>query len=111
MEGAERDSTHLQRELELPPEVVQVVELEALGRRGKALRAAAALATGRTSMPNVFIGGRSVGGFTDGFAQDNPPHGEHRRGVGKSGSTLRLLPRASDWQPSREPLCGEAVPE
>ena len=43
-----------------------VVELEDFGRSGKALRAALADATGRTSMPNAFVGGRSVGGFTDG---------------------------------------------
>lgn len=59
--------TLLLDELALPPEAVRVVELEELGRQGKALRAAAALATGRTSMPNVFVGGRSVGGYTDGF--------------------------------------------
>ena len=51
----------------ISPEAVRVVELEELGRQGKALRAAAALATGRTSMPNVWIGGRSVGGYTDGY--------------------------------------------
>ena len=44
----------------------RVVELEDLGRDGKALRAALSDATGRTSMPNVFVGGASIGGFTDG---------------------------------------------
>ena len=53
-------------------ERTRVVELEDLGRRGKALRAALALATGRTSLPNVFVGGRSVGGFTDGYADADP---------------------------------------
>ena len=61
--------TLLLDELEVPLEAVRVVELEQLGRGGKSLRAAAALATGRTSMPNVFVGGRSVGGFTDGFTK------------------------------------------
>eukprot|EP00964_Phaeocystis_antarctica_P025049 scaffold14044_cov52-Phaeocystis_antarctica.AAC.7 len=61
--------TLLLDELAIPPEAVRVVELEELGRDGKSLRAAAALATGRTSMPNVFVGGRSVGGYTDGFTK------------------------------------------
>ena len=47
---------------------LRIVELEELGLEGKRLRAACALATGRTSMPNIFVGGRSIGGFTDGFA-------------------------------------------
>ena len=55
------------------PDVVSVVELEPLGRRGKALRAALALATGRTSLPNVFVGAKSVGGHTDGYAECAPP--------------------------------------
>jgi glutaredoxin len=45
---------------------LRVVELEDLGRRGKELRAAIALATSRTSMPSIWIGGRCVGGYTDG---------------------------------------------
>eukprot|EP00747_Dinoflagellata_sp_TGD_P163486 gnl/TRDRNA2_/TRDRNA2_182190_c0_seq1.p1 gnl/TRDRNA2_/TRDRNA2_182190_c0~~gnl/TRDRNA2_/TRDRNA2_182190_c0_seq1.p1 ORF type:complete len:352 (+),score=33.49 gnl/TRDRNA2_/TRDRNA2_182190_c0_seq1:70-1125(+) len=59
-------------EMNLSPGSVHVVELEDLGREGKALRAALALATGRTSMPNVFVGGRSVGGFTDGDPSGDP---------------------------------------
>lgn len=50
----------------LPPGSVRVVELEDLGRDGKRLRAALALATGRTSLPSIFVGGRCVGGYTDG---------------------------------------------
>ena len=51
-----------------------VVELESLGREGKALRASIALATGRTSMPSVFVGGKACGGFTDGdFPQSDEP--------------------------------------
>ena len=50
--------------------ILQVIELEDLGRNGKKLRAAIALATGRTSMPACFISGKSVGGFTDGFERD-----------------------------------------
>ena len=45
---------------------LRVVELEPLGREGKRLRASIAMATGRTSMPAIFVGGRAVGGFTDG---------------------------------------------
>jgi len=51
---------------------LRVVELEDLGRDGKRLRAALALATGRTSMPSIFVGGRCIGGFTDGDPQGDP---------------------------------------
>ena len=44
----------------------RVVELEDLGREGKRLRAALAIATGRTSMPAVFVNSRAIGGYTDG---------------------------------------------
>ena len=47
--------------------ILQIVELEDLGWKGKELRASIALATGRTSMPACFIGGLSIGGYTDGF--------------------------------------------
>jgi len=47
---------------------LQIIELEDLDRDGKKLRAAIALATGRTSMPACFLGGKSIGGYTDGFA-------------------------------------------
>jgi glutaredoxin len=43
-----------------------VVDLEPLGPRGKALRAAVAADSGRTSMPAVYVRGAPVGGFTDG---------------------------------------------
>ena len=48
---------------------LQIIELEELGRNGKTLRAAISLATGRTSMPACFIGGKSIGGYTDGFEE------------------------------------------
>jgi glutaredoxin len=51
---------------------VRVIELEDLGRTGKALRAAIALATGRTSMPEIFVGGKCIGGFTDGEPEGDP---------------------------------------
>ena len=47
--------------------MVQIIELEELGWNGKEIRASIALATGRTSMPACFVGGKSIGGFTDGF--------------------------------------------
>lgn len=47
--------------------IIQIIELEYLGWKGKELRASIALATGRTSMPACFIGGFSIGGYTDGF--------------------------------------------
>uniref|UniRef100_A0A7S2A7Z5 Glutaredoxin domain-containing protein n=1 Tax=Trieres chinensis TaxID=1514140 RepID=A0A7S2A7Z5_TRICV len=47
--------------------ILKVVELEDLGRKGKELRAAIALETGRTSMPAVFYGFKGIGGFTDGM--------------------------------------------
>ena len=47
-------------------DLLRVIELEDLGRMGKSLRAAIALATGRTSMPAIFVGGRAIGGYTDG---------------------------------------------
>ena len=45
---------------------VRDVDLEPLGQRGKTLRAAIALETGRTSMPAVYVRGEAVGGYTDG---------------------------------------------
>ena len=47
-------------------DALRVVELEELGREGKRLRAALAIATGRTSMPAIFINSRAIGGYTDG---------------------------------------------
>ena len=47
-------------------DALRVVELEELGREGKRLRAALAIATGRTSMPAVFVNSRAIGGYTDG---------------------------------------------
>ena len=45
---------------------VRDVDLEPLGPRGKTLRAAIALETGRTSMPAVYVRGEAIGGYTDG---------------------------------------------
>ena len=42
------------------------IDLEPLGQRGKTLRAAIALETGRTSMPAVYVRGEAIGGYTDG---------------------------------------------
>ena len=46
---------------------LQIIELEDLAWEGKELRAAIGLSTGRTSMPAIFINGKGIGGFTDGF--------------------------------------------
>lgn len=46
-----------------------IIELEDERREGKRLRAAIARATGRTSMPSIFVGGRAIGGYTDGEPQ------------------------------------------
>ena len=43
-----------------------VVELDALGAEGHAMRVELGKRTGRTSVPSVFIAGASVGGFSDG---------------------------------------------
>ena len=59
--------------------LLQIIELEELGQEGKHLRASIALATGRTSMPACFIGGKSVGGYTDGFSTDEDNLDEGRR--------------------------------
>lgn len=68
---------------------LRVIELEERGWEGKRLRAAIALGTGRTSMPACFIGGRSVGGFTDGFGGCSSDNREGRlygmRVVGATG--------------------------
>ena len=55
---------------------LQIIELEDLERDGKVLRASIALATGRTSMPACFIGGKSIGGYTDGFATNYGSEGD-----------------------------------
>ena len=49
--------------------ILQIIELEDLGRKGKQLRASIALSTGRTSMPAIFINNKSIGGYTDGFGE------------------------------------------
>ena len=43
-----------------------VIELDALGAEGHALRVELGKRTGRSSVPSVFIAGASVGGFSDG---------------------------------------------
>lgn len=44
----------------------KALELNKMGQEGYALRAVLAERTGRTSMPNIFIGGTSIGGCNDG---------------------------------------------
>jgi glutaredoxin 3 len=43
-----------------------VVELDAMGSEGHAVRAELAKRTGRSSVPAIFVGGQFVGGFSDG---------------------------------------------
>ena len=45
---------------------VRVVELDALGAQGHAVRAELAKMTGRSSVPAVYVGGEFLGGFGDG---------------------------------------------
>eukprot|EP01025_Chloroclados_australasicus_P035209 TRINITY_DN3591_c1_g1_i1.p2 TRINITY_DN3591_c1_g1~~TRINITY_DN3591_c1_g1_i1.p2 ORF type:complete len:262 (+),score=25.07 TRINITY_DN3591_c1_g1_i1:104-787(+) len=42
------------------------IELDQMGKEGLEMRAELAKMTSRTSMPNIFIGGKSVGGCNDG---------------------------------------------
>ena len=42
------------------------IELDQMGAEGKALRAELAERTGRTSMPNIWIAGKGIGGCNDG---------------------------------------------
>jgi len=56
------------------------VPVEPLGRRGKRLRAAIALETGRTSLPAVFVRGEPIGGYTDGDPAGDGLLARHRRG-------------------------------
>jgi glutaredoxin 3 len=44
----------------------QLVEVDALGADGYAMRVELNELTGRSSVPNIFIGGKGVGGFSDG---------------------------------------------
>jgi glutaredoxin 3 len=44
----------------------QVLELNQMGAEGMAIRAVLAERTGRTSMPNIWIGGQGIGGCNDG---------------------------------------------
>lgn len=42
------------------------VEVDTMGAEGYAIRVELAALTGRSTVPNVFVGQKSVGGFTDG---------------------------------------------
>eukprot|EP00899_Mesostigma_viride_P008561 jgi/Mesvir1/17706/Mv18988-RA.1 len=42
------------------------LELDEMGEEGKAIRAQLAVMTGRTSVPNIFINGKGIGGCNDG---------------------------------------------
>ncbi len=72
----------------LRPDELRVIELEDLGREGKELRAAIALATGRTSMPSVWVDGKCIGGFTDGEMPRSGGGGEAEAGGGSESLCL-----------------------
>jgi len=72
----------------VPEDALKVIELEDLGTQGKQLRGAIALATGRTSMPAIFVGGRGIGGFTDG-----EPAGDEKLCVAGSPGLEKLVQR------------------
>eukprot|EP00563_Minutocellus_polymorphus_P018322 CAMPEP_0197718114 /NCGR_PEP_ID=MMETSP1434-20131217/2398_1 /TAXON_ID=265543 /ORGANISM="Minutocellus polymorphus, Strain CCMP3303" /LENGTH=254 /DNA_ID=CAMNT_0043302735 /DNA_START=27 /DNA_END=791 /DNA_ORIENTATION=- len=65
---------------------LQIIELEDLAWEGKELRAVIGLSTGRTSMPAIFINGKGIGGFTDGFEVAEMSR-QKRVANGPSGST------------------------
>lgn len=44
----------------------QAIELDQMGDEGKAIRAQLGVMTGRTSVPNIYIGGEGIGGCNDG---------------------------------------------
>lgn len=78
--------------------ILQIIELEDLGRKGKQLRASIALSTGRTSMPAIFINNKSIGGYTDGFGEttvtnskDEESHSDGFTYVPPIEKDLRLL--------------------
>ena len=43
-----------------------IIEIDEIGNKGKHIRAELAKLTKRTSMPNIYISGESIGGYTDG---------------------------------------------
>lgn len=47
----------------------KVVEVDALGKEGFAYRVELSKMTGRSTVPNIFVGGKAVGGFTDGVEE------------------------------------------
>jgi len=63
----------------------QVVEVDALGVEGYAIRVELNELTGRSSVPNIFIGGKPVGGFSDGPGVEN---------LEKEGKLVGLLKEA-----------------
>mmetsp|Transcript_67934 Transcript_67934/g.76056 ORF Transcript_67934/g.76056 Transcript_67934/m.76056 type:complete len:275 (+) Transcript_67934:80-904(+) len=65
---------------------IKIIELETLGRKGKAIRAELAKWTGRTSLPAVFINEQPIGGFTDGM-----PCGPGLQTLHESGRLSEML--------------------
>ena len=50
----------------------EVLELDQIGSEGVKIQKTLFEMTNQKSVPNVFVGGRSVGGFTDGYADADP---------------------------------------
>lgn len=65
---------------------LEVIELESLGPKGKAIRAELAKRTKRTSLPAIFVQGKPIGGFTDGI-----PCGPGLEPLHKSGDLIAML--------------------
>lgn len=87
--------------LGLGAERLRVVELDDDAANGKAIRAALAQHTGRTSMPNVFVGGKSLGGYTDGEPSGSlaAPDSPGVRALRDSGRLREMLRRACGAAP------------
>ena len=70
-------------------ECLTVIDLEPLGRYGKAIRAELAKQTGRTSMPCVFVNNQAIGGYTDGS-----PCGVGLKAMMESGELDKIISRS-----------------
>lgn len=70
---------NLLKEQNIPFEVIEVDQVP----EGMAIRAELANRTGRTSVPNIWINGKNIGGFNDGTPGLNP--------LFQSGELLKLV--------------------
>ena len=74
--------------LGVPASKLKVVECDTLGAEGYALRVELSKMTGRSSVPNIFIGGASVGGFSDGPGVNTLHEQGKLQGMLKAASAL-----------------------